>query len=112
MGNAKKIVVVGSSNADIIIKAPRIPKPGETVLGGQFSMAAGGKGANQAVAAARAGGDVTFIARVGEDFFGERAIKSFNIDRINSSLITKDREMPSGIALIFVGEEGQNSFRN
>jgi ribokinase len=93
----------------MIIKAPRIPKLGETVLGGQFSMAAGGKGANQAVAAARAGGDVIFIAKVGGDFFGERAIKSFNIDRIDSSLITKDREMPSGIALVFVGEEGQNS---
>jgi ribokinase len=109
MGSAKRIVVVGSSNTDMIIKAPRIPKPGETVLGGQFSMAAGGKGANQAVAAARAGGEVAFIAKVGVDFFGERAIKSFNIDRIDSSLITKDKEMPSGIALVFVGEEGQNS---
>ena len=105
----RKIVVVGSSNTDMIIKAPRIPKPGETVLGGQFSMAAGGKGAIQAVAAARAGGEVVFIARVGADFFGERAIKSFNADRIDSSLISRDREMPSGIALVFVGEDGQNS---
>ena len=105
----RKIVVVGSSNTDMIIKAPRIPKLGETVLGGHFSMAAGGKGANQAVAAARAGGEVVFIARVGNDFFGERAVKSFNADRIDSSLITKDKEMPSGIALVFVGEEGQNS---
>jgi ribokinase len=105
----KKIVVVGSSNTDMIIKAPRIPKPGETVLGGHFSMAAGGKGAIQAVAAARAGGDVAFIARVGTDFFGDRAIKSFNADRIDSSLISRDPEAPSGIALVFVGEDGQNS---
>jgi ribokinase len=105
----KKIAVVGSSNTDMIIKAPRIPRPGETVLGGRFSMAAGGKGANQAVAAARAGGDVVFVARVGSDFFGERAIRSFVSDHIDSSLITKDRTEPSGIALVFVGEEGQNS---
>ncbi len=105
----KKIVVVGSSNTDMIIKAPRIPKPGETVLGGQFSMAPGGKGAIQAVAAARAGGDVIFIARVGTDFFGERAIKSFSLDKIDASLISKDKEEPSGIALVFVGEDGQNS---
>jgi ribokinase len=105
----KKIVVVGSSNTDMIIKAPRIPKRGETVLGGKFSMAAGGKGAIQAVAAARAGGDVVFVARVGSDFFGDRAIKSFNADRIDASLIARDKEEPSGIALVFVGEDGQHS---
>ena len=105
----KKIVVVGSSNTDMIIKGPRIPQPGETVLGGQFSMAAGGKGAIQAVAAARAGGDVIFIARVGNDFFGERAVKYFIADRIDASLIVKDRDSPSGIALIFVGEGGEHS---
>jgi ribokinase len=64
------ILVIGSSNTDMIIKVARIPRPGETVLGGEFSMAPGGKGANQAVAAARAGGRVTFIARVGDDLFG------------------------------------------
>ena len=68
---SKKIVVLGSSNTDMIIKVARIPKPGETVLGGEFSIAAGGKGANQAVAASRAGGKVVFIGRVGEDIFGE-----------------------------------------
>ncbi len=91
------------------IKAARIPKPGETVLGGSFSMAAGGKGANQAVAAARAGGKVVFIARVGEDYFGERAIKHFMADQIDVSFIMKDKEAQSGIALIFVGEKGENS---
>ncbi len=105
----KKIVVVGSSNSDMTIKAARIPKPGETVLGGSFSMAAGGKGANQAVAAARAGGRVVFIARVGEDYFGERAIKHFMADQIDVSFIVKDKEAQSGIALIFVGEKGENS---
>ena len=68
------ILVVGSSNTDMIIKVQRIPKPGETILGGEFAMAAGGKGANQAVGAARAGGAVTFIARVGQDMFGEKAV--------------------------------------
>lgn len=100
---------MGSSNTDMIIKAARIPRSGETVLGGTFSMAAGGKGANQAVAAARAGGKVVFVARVGEDFFGERAIKHFMADQIDITFIEKDRESPSGIALIFVGEHGENS---
>lgn len=59
----QSIVVVGSSNTDMVIQLDRIPRPGETILGGKFVMAAGGKGANQAVAAARAGGDVTFVAR-------------------------------------------------
>jgi ribokinase len=108
MGN-NTIVVVGSSNTDMIIKVPRIPRPGETVLGGQFSMAAGGKGANQAVAAARAGGKVLLIARVGEDLFGEEAIQSFERDTIDVHCITRDEEAPSGIALIFVGEGGENS---
>lgn len=108
MGNSA-IVVVGSSNTDMIIKVPWIPRPGETVLGGQFSMAAGGKGANQAVAAARAGGKVLLIARVGEDLFGEEAIQSFERDTIDVRCITKDDQAPSGIALIFVGEGGENS---
>jgi ribokinase len=108
MGN-NPIVVVGSSNTDMIIKVPRIPRPGETVLGGQFSMAAGGKGANQAVAAARAGGKVQLIARVGADLFGEEAIQAFERDAIDVRCITRDDEAPSGIALIFVGEGGENS---
>ncbi len=105
----KTIVVVGSSNTDMIIKVPRIPRPGETVMGGRFTMAAGGKGANQAVAAARAGGKVILIARVGDDVFGEEAVQSFQRDSIDVSCITRDEESPSGIALIFVGEDGENS---
>lgn len=105
----KSIVVVGSSNTDMIVKAARIPRPGETILGGRFSIAAGGKGANQAVAAARAGGDVTLIARVGEDMFGEQALIGFAQDDINIRHIIRDREMPSGVALIMVDEKGENS---
>ncbi len=104
-----KIVVVGSSNTDMIVKVPRIPKPGETILGGKFSTAAGGKGANQAVAAARAGGQVTFIARVGDDMFGQQALRGFEADGINTQFVKTDPVEPSGVALIFVDEQGENS---
>ena len=73
MGN--RIVVIGSSNTDMIVQTPHIPRPGETILGGTFSTAAGGKGANQAVSCARAGGAVTFVARVGTDMFGDQALQ-------------------------------------
>ncbi len=106
---ANKIVVVGSSNTDMIIKVPHVPAPGETIIGGTFSTAAGGKGANQAVAAARAGGNVTFVARVGRDMFGEQAKEGFIRDNINIDHVISDKNAPSGVALIFVGEDGQNS---
>jgi ribokinase len=105
----KPILVVGSSNTDMIIKVRRIPKPGETILGGEFAMAAGGKGANQAVGAARAGGAVTFIARVGRDMFGDKAVSGFIADGINVDHVVRDRTAPSGVALIFVAENGENS---
>jgi ribokinase len=105
----KSIVVVGSSNTDMILKVPRIPKPGETILGKTFSMAAGGKGANQAVAAARAGGDVHFIARLGSDVFGREALDGFHRDGINTDHVSFDDTCSSGVALIFVGEDGENS---
>ena len=104
-----KIVIVGSINTDMIVKVPRIPKPGETILGGKFSTAAGGKGANQAVAAARVGGDVTFIARVGNDMFGKQALEDFESNNINAKYIKTDSADPSGVALIFVDEKGENS---
>ncbi len=103
------IVVVGSSNTDMIIKMDRIPRPGETIIGGDFFTAAGGKGANQAVGAARAGGSVTFIARVGNDSFGEQAVAGFARDGINVDHIVRDPVSPSGVALIFVGNDGENS---
>ena len=79
---AGKIVVVGSSNTDMILQMEHIPRPGETILGGRFAMAAGGKGANQAVAAARAGGQVALVARVGRDMFGRQALDGFRRDGI------------------------------
>jgi ribokinase len=103
------IVVVGSSNTDMIIKMDRIPRPGETVLGGKFLTAAGGKGANQAVSAARAGGQVTFIARVGNDALGEQAIAGFAKEGIDVSHVLRDAATPTGVALIFVGKNGENS---
>jgi ribokinase len=103
------IVVLGSSNTDMIIRVPRIPKAGETILGGKFASAAGGKGANQAVSAARAGGEVTFIARVGRDMFGAKAVSGFIAEGINVDHIIRDQSTPSGMALIFVGQAGQNS---
>jgi ribokinase len=106
MGN--KIVVVGSSNTDMIVKLPHLPKPGETVSGGAFSTAAGGKGANQAVAAARAGAEVGLVARVGEDSFGEQAIAGFVGDGIDVSHVTRNPAAPSGVALIFVDDGGEN----
>jgi ribokinase len=78
-----RILVVGSSNTDMIIKMERIPRPGETIIGGEFTIAAGGKGANQAVGAARAGGAVTLIARIGQDMFGDKAVAGFIADGIN-----------------------------
>jgi ribokinase len=104
-----KIVVVGSSNTDMVIKTGRIPTPGETVLGGEFYMVAGGKGANQAVAAARLGADVTFVARVGGDIFGETAIRNFEMDGIRTDFIVRDAAAASGVALIFVDESGENA---
>ncbi len=106
---SREIVVIGSSNTDMIIKAPRIPAPGETILGGKFSMAAGGKGANQAVAAARSGGKVALIACVGEDLFGNQAVEGFIRDGIDVSCIVRSRITPSGVALIIVSDDGENS---
>ena len=107
--HGRPIVVVGSSNTDMIIKTTRLPGPGETVLGGRFLMAPGGKGANQAVAAARAGGRVHFIARVGGDLFGDSALQGFRRDDIHVNHVLIDDGAHSGIALIIVNEEGENS---
>ena len=105
----KTIVVVGSSNTDMIIQLDRLPRPGETILGGEFTSAAGGKGANQAVGAARAGGQVTFIARVGQDMFGDQAVAGFIKEGIDTDHVLRDKSRPSGVALIFVAKDGENS---
>ncbi|MDN5213200.1 ribokinase [Fulvivirgaceae bacterium BMA12] len=106
---SKKITVIGSSNTDMVLKSSHLPAPGETVLGGNFAMKAGGKGANQAVAAAKLRGDVTFIAKVGNDIFGEQAIANFKDQGIDTRFITKDETVASGVALIMVDAQGENS---
>jgi ribokinase len=106
--NKPSIIIVGSSNTDMVIKSSRIPQPGETILGGEFFMNAGGKGANQAVAAARLGGQVTFIAKTGNDIFGKQAIELFKLEGIDTSYIFTDPQYPSGVALITVDADGEN----
>jgi len=104
-----RIVVVGSSNTDMVVKSRRIPAPGETVVGGEFLVAAGGKGANQAVAAARLGAEVQFISRVGADAFGDQAIAGYRRDGINTDLIARDPDNATGVALILIDEAGENA---
>lgn len=105
-----KIIVVGSSNTDMVVTSARMPLPGETVMGNQFDVIAGGKGANQAVAAARAGGRVTFVAKVGNDDLGAKAIEGYKADAIDTNCIFVDKNNPSGVAVILVDESnGQNS---
>lgn len=104
---SKKILVIGSSNTDMTIKSPRLPAPGETILGGTFVMGPGGKGANQAVAASRLGGDVTFICKVGRDMFGENAVKGYQKEGIDTSH-TLYSDQASGTALILVDDSGEN----
>lgn len=103
------IVVVGSSNTDMSIKLSRLPRRGETVLGGEFRTAGGGKGANQAVAAARAGGRVSLVARIGQDELGDQALASYVRDGVDVTHVTRDSEATSGAALIFVARDGENS---
>lgn len=104
----KKILVIGSSNTDMTIKGERLPLPGETVLGGAFEMGPGGKGANQAVAAKRLGGDVTFVCKVGRDLFGDNAVSLYDKEGIDTSHILRS-DKPSGTALILVDAKAENS---
>lgn len=105
---APPIVVVGSSNTDLVLRVARLPRPGETVSGGTFATVPGGKGANQAVAASRAGGRVRFVARVGRDAYGAQCIKDLQRDRIDTRFVRTDRSAPSGVALILVDQTGEN----
>lgn len=105
-----RIVVVGSTNTDLVVGVDHIPAPGETILGGDLLTVAGGKGANQAVAAARMGSDVTFIARVGDDSFGSHALAGFRREGIDTAYVTVTPGVASGIALITIAEgSGQNA---
>lgn len=92
----------------MVIKTDRLPTPGETVLGGTFLMNAGGKGANQAVTAARQGGQVTFISKTGNDVFGKQSVELYNSEGINTDYIFSDAKNPSGVALITVDSHGEN----
>lgn len=103
-----KIVVIGSSNTDMSVKSAKLPSAGETVLGGTFKMFHGGKGANQAVAASRCGGNTTLIAKVGNDAFGKQAIDNYKTNNINTDNIIIDEKSASGVALIMVDENGEN----
>ena len=105
----RSVVVVGSSNTDMVVRSERLPRPGETVLGGAFGMAAGGKGANQAVAAARLGARAAFVARVGTDTFGDAALAGFQAEGIDCRFVVQDPDAPSGVALIGVDKgTGEN----
>ena len=104
----RSILVLGSSNTDMTVKTKALPKPGETVLGGIFTMGAGGKGANQAVAARRLGGEVQFICKVGHDIFGDNAIAQYEQEGLDTRGILRS-EQPSGVALICVDANAENS---
>ena len=104
----KNIVVIGSSNTDMVVKTSHLPAGGETVLGGDFFMNAGGKGANQAVAAARYGNRVVFVAKTGDDLFGAQVREAMKQDNINTDYVFVDKEHPSGVALITVNREAEN----
>lgn len=104
----KKIVVVGSSNTDMTVCSERFPETGQTLLGGEFMMSQGGKGANQAVAIARLGGDVTFVAKVGDDMFGRESRKLYAAEGVDTRYVFVDGRTPSGVALINVNAEGEN----
>ena len=103
-----RIVVVGSSNTDMVVKTERFPEPGETIIGGDFFMFPGGKGANQAVAAARAGGEVTFICAVGDDVFGQNALDGYRDEGIDVTSAKVIKDAASGVALITVNAHGEN----
>ena len=105
----KSILVVGSVNVDMVVKTPRIPSPGETILGGVFQKFEGGKGANQAVAANAAFGGTRFCAGVGDDSFGRDYLSSLGARGINVELVKIFKDFPTGVALITVDESGQNS---
>jgi ribokinase len=102
------VVVIGSLNIDLVVSADRLPRPGETVLGGQFGTHDGGKGANQAVAAARAGAQVSMIGAVGADAYGERAVASLAAEGIDTSRIRRLDAEATGVAIIAIGPRGEN----
>lgn len=104
-----RLVVLGSVNADHVLRVPHFPRPGETLTGHGYQVVPGGKGANQAVAAARLGAPVSFIARIGDDAIGRQMQAGFAADGIDVSAVERDDRLPTGIAIIYVSDEGENS---
>jgi ribokinase len=104
----RRIVVLGSLNQDLVVTVRHLPVPGETVLGQQLSQYPGGKGANQSVAAARLGGQVAMVGRVGNDSFGASLISNLAANGVDRSAVVVDPEAPTGAALIYVQNDGQN----
>ncbi len=102
------ITVIGSSNTDMVVKSARLPAAGETIIGVEFGMYPGGKGANQAVAGARLGGNVHFVGKRGNDIFGTQALSLLTNERIDITHFSTDPDLPSGVALITVDEKGEN----
>jgi len=102
------VVVIGSSNIDMTVLCPELPLPGQTILGDKFAMNAGGKGANQAVAAAKLGAATQLVARLGNDVFAETSYQSFQSFGLGTDYVVRDEHAPSGVALIFVDEHGEN----
>lgn len=103
-----KIVVIGSSNVDLIMKMDRLPEKGETVTDAVFMQVYGGKGANQAVAAARAGGNVAFVSCVGKDAYTPQMIQNYKNDKIDTQFVFHENGIASGHALIMIGGDGDN----
>jgi ribokinase len=103
------IVVVGSINMDLVCRTARVPAPGETILGSDLVTIPGGKGANQAVAAAKLGAEVYFVGRVGDDDFGERLLNGLQQHHVNTDFVTVTEGVSSGCAMILVDEKGENS---
>ncbi len=103
------VTVVGSLNMDLVIRAPRIPQPGETIIGSELHTVPGGKGANQAVAAARLGVRVSMVGRVGHDAFAGPLLDNLTATGVDHTFVTGDAEAATGVALIVVDDAGQNS---
>ncbi|HEY71754.1 MAG TPA: ribokinase [Thermoflexia bacterium] len=103
------VTVVGSLNMDLVARAPRIPRPGETIIGGEFRNVPGGKGANQAIAAARLGATVSMVGRVGRDTFAGPLLDNLDADGIDHTFVVQDPEAATGVALIVVDDGGENS---
>lgn len=104
----KTITIIGSSNTDMVVKAARLPAPGETILGGTFGTFPGGKGANQAVAAARLGGSIIFVGKRGADSFGTETEAQLRNEGIDTTHFTPHPYLPSGVALITINDGGEN----